>query len=132
MINSNWAWRPIWEKENLEFKPVNLSLKIDLVSYPVRGKGVDIYSIIIIKSQCQCRFSWLSFSLSPSLLTTNRHWNVFQTTSRVRTKLMRITCWSANTSTSIFRGQWRTSLMISSLLKKTSVLHVLFILLGWL
>ena len=26
-----------WEKENSEFKPVKLRLKIDLVSYPVRA-----------------------------------------------------------------------------------------------
>ena len=28
------------EKENSEFKPVKLSLKIDLVSYPARGEGL--------------------------------------------------------------------------------------------
>ena len=27
------------EKENFEFKPVKLRLKLDLVSYPVRAEG---------------------------------------------------------------------------------------------
>ena len=30
----------VWEKENSEFKPVKLRLKIDLVSYPARAEGL--------------------------------------------------------------------------------------------
>ena len=30
----------VQEKENSEFKPVKLRLKIDLVSYPVRAEGL--------------------------------------------------------------------------------------------
>ena len=39
----------VQEKENSEFKPVKLRLKIDLVSYPARAEGlVNIIIIIII------------------------------------------------------------------------------------
>ena len=30
----------VYEKENSEFKPVKLRLKIDLVSYPARAEGL--------------------------------------------------------------------------------------------
>ena len=30
----------VWEKENSEFKPVKLRLKIDPVSYPARAEGL--------------------------------------------------------------------------------------------
>ena len=30
------VWQLVWEKENSEFKPVTLRLKIDLMSYPAR------------------------------------------------------------------------------------------------
>ena len=30
----------VWEKENSEFKPVKLRLKIDLASYPARAEGL--------------------------------------------------------------------------------------------
>ena len=36
----------VQEKENSEFKPVKLRLKIDLVSYPVRAEGLGKYDII--------------------------------------------------------------------------------------
>ena len=37
------------EKENREFKPVKLRLKIDLVSYPARAEGlVNIYIYLYI------------------------------------------------------------------------------------
>ena len=32
--------RELMEKENSEFKPVKLRLKIDLVSYPARAEGL--------------------------------------------------------------------------------------------
>ena len=35
------------EKENSEFKPVKLCLKIDFVSYPVRAEGLGKYVFII-------------------------------------------------------------------------------------
>ena len=34
----NHIWDP--DKENSEFKPVKLRLKIDLVSYPARAEGL--------------------------------------------------------------------------------------------
>ena len=34
-------------KENSEFKPVKLRLKIDLVSYPARAEGLGKYDMII-------------------------------------------------------------------------------------
>ena len=34
------------EKENCEFKPVKLRLKIDLVSYPARSEGLGKYDIV--------------------------------------------------------------------------------------
>ena len=38
----------VYEKENSEFKPVKLRLKIDLVSYPARTEGlVNIYLYIV-------------------------------------------------------------------------------------
>ena len=40
----------VYEKENSEFKPVKLRLKIDLVSYPAQAEGLgkyDIYDILI-------------------------------------------------------------------------------------
>ena len=36
------------EKENIEFKPVKLRLKIDLVSYPARVEGFGKYVCIYI------------------------------------------------------------------------------------
>ena len=33
----------VYEKENSEFKPVKLRLKIDLVSYPARTEGLGKY-----------------------------------------------------------------------------------------
>ena len=42
----------VLEKENSEFKPVKLRLKIDLVSYPVRAEGlVDMDKIVIISEE---------------------------------------------------------------------------------
>ena len=38
----------VYEKENSEFKPVNLGLKIDLVSYPARAEG--LVNMVITKS----------------------------------------------------------------------------------
>ena len=35
------VWQSVLEKENSEFKPVKLCLKIGLVSYPARVGGVD-------------------------------------------------------------------------------------------
>ena len=37
----------VYEKENSEFKPVKLRLKIDLVSYPARAEGLvnSIYGL---------------------------------------------------------------------------------------
>ena len=42
----------VWEKENSEFKPVKLHLKIDLVSYPARVEGLgkydgELYNILL-------------------------------------------------------------------------------------
>ena len=33
-------YKPDLEKENSEFKPIKLRLKIDLVSYPARAEGL--------------------------------------------------------------------------------------------
>ena len=32
--------RPVWEKDNFVFKPALPCLKIDLVSYPARRRGI--------------------------------------------------------------------------------------------
>ena len=37
------------EKENSEFKPVKLRLKIDLVSYPARAEGLGKYGLWMIE-----------------------------------------------------------------------------------
>ena len=39
-MSSALARQLVKEKENSEFKPVKLRLKIDLVSYPVRAEGL--------------------------------------------------------------------------------------------
>ena len=42
------------EKENSEFEPVKLRLKIDLVSYPALAEGlVNMIMIIIIITSCE-------------------------------------------------------------------------------
>ena len=38
------VWQPVQEKENSEFKPTKLCLKIDLVSYPAHGGVVGKYT----------------------------------------------------------------------------------------
>ena len=37
------VWKHIYEKENSEFKPVELALKIDLVSHPNSAEGLGKY-----------------------------------------------------------------------------------------
>ena len=50
--------RQLVEKENSEFKPVKLRLKIDLVSYPARAEGlvnsksVFVESLIKLNAAC--------------------------------------------------------------------------------
>ena len=49
--------KTVKEKENSEFKPVKLRLKIDLVSYPARAKG-------LVNMDCQIGIS-IFIILSP-------------------------------------------------------------------
>ena len=46
------------EKENSEFRPVKLRLKIDLVSYPARAEGL----VNMIYIMCVCVCLWLCVS----------------------------------------------------------------------
>ena len=43
----------VYEKENSEFKPVKLRLKIDLVSYPARAEGLGKYDYYEVWSSRQ-------------------------------------------------------------------------------
>ena len=43
MFSSALVRQLVYEKDNSEFKPVKLCLKIDLVSYPARAEGVGKY-----------------------------------------------------------------------------------------
>ena len=59
------------EKENSEFKPVKLRLKIDLVSYPSRAEGlVNMYSSIDTITACK-RFRFISSEGSDLHLVDN-------------------------------------------------------------
>ena len=46
MGSSALVKQQVYEKENSEFKPMKLRLKIDLVSYPSRVEGVGKYVIV--------------------------------------------------------------------------------------
>ena len=46
--SSALVWQLVWEKENSEFQPVKLRLKIDLVSYPAIAEGVGKYGNVMI------------------------------------------------------------------------------------
>ena len=50
MSSSALVRQQILEKENSEFKPAKLRLKIDLVSYPARAEGLGKYIYIYIYS----------------------------------------------------------------------------------
>ena len=50
----------VLEKENSEFKPVKLRLKIYLVSYPARAEGLGKYDMI---KSITCEVDLLSFGL---------------------------------------------------------------------
>ena len=40
VVSLTLVWKPVGEKENLEFKPVKLRLNIDNVSHPVHSQGL--------------------------------------------------------------------------------------------
>ena len=47
----------VQEKENSEFKPVKLRLKIDLVSYPGRAEGLGKYVYVCVSISCLYLYS---------------------------------------------------------------------------
>ena len=58
----------VLEKENSEFKPVELRLKIDLVSYPARAKRLGKYDILSLVDKAVMKFITFLYSLSHSLI----------------------------------------------------------------
>ena len=68
----------VLEKENSEFKPVKLRLKIDLVSYPARAEGLA-YMIMpgvrcsnaLVNNTIDSNHSHLQYPSNPQLLKSN-------------------------------------------------------------
>ena len=54
-------WQPVKEKENSEFKPIKLHLKIDLVSRPANAEGLINKYIVYVYQVC---WSGIGFSVN--------------------------------------------------------------------
>ena len=61
--------RLVWEKENSEFKPVKLRLKIDLVSYPARAEGLVNRASMVLFTNPSARAGYDTRSIFKRSLT---------------------------------------------------------------